>query len=865
MGKRRTLAGNMLTVLQLVVFLLILVLGVLMVRSKLLNNAENMGLALAQSYAEKEEMQIASFRGLMELGRQYAQDYTESGGGAEEIQLWLKDYVEKIGAVLDPAKVDAYVVVNGQIIGATPWEGDAGYDFASTQWYQDALVNAGEVIFTDVYEDAITGKHIVTASCSFGKEEDMVLAMDIPLENFLIKEGEQLQDEEYTYGFFDGAGNLINERGFWSMDSQELAPYIQHLQQDLEATSQSSYGRYSSTITGQNGEERGAYFARVSNGWTVMLTVPLHASLLGEQQDTMSILLIGSSVLFIILFGVIYQETRQSRRLRLADETIEILSDAFYAAYRIDYTQGTYLTIKSSTDNAGKLPRKGSYGLLLDTIKQVVAQDAYEEFVQSFSLEQIRQRVAEGIRDYGGDYQRQFGDTLRWVNIRTLYDKERAPEEVILCFRDVDIERRQQLQHTILLESALTAAQKSTKAKSAFFSNMSHDLRTPLNAIINLSALARKSRGNWERVNSCIEKIEFSGRQMLALVNDILELSRMEAGENALNSQQFDLVDYVQETAAVFQAQAEQEGKDFSLSIDLQDRMVLADNFKVGQILNNLLSNSFKYSQVGAQISLSVRQYAFQQHSKYQFVVADTGIGMADTFLDRLFEPYTRENHFSSQVANGVGLGMHIVKSLVRQMSGEITVESTLGEGSRFTVTLPLQVVRSPALPKGPVLEKAPPEQEAPPAEQAKPALDGLTVLLAEDNEINMEIAAEMLEMNGVQVIQARNGVEAVEAFCQSAPCAIGAVLMDMQMPEMDGCEAARAIRALDRPDAASVPIVAVTANAFAEDIAKTTEAGMNGHISKPVDFGLLCRTLSELTKETNRPNPQEGETLAPK
>ena len=368
-----------------------------------------------------------------------------------------------------------------------------------------------------------------------------------------------------------------------------------------------------------------------------MLTVPLHASLLGEQQDTMSILLIGSSVLFIILFGAIYQEARQSRRLRLADETIEILSDAFYAAYRIDYTQGTYLTIKSSTDNTSKLPRKGSYGLLLDTIKQVVAQDAYEEFVRSFSLEQIRQRVAEGVRDYGGDYQRQFGDTLRWVNIRTLYDKERAPEEVILCFRDVDIERRQQLQHTILLESALSAAQKSTKAKSAFFSSMSHDLRTPLNAIINLTALARKNQGNWERVNSCMEKIEFSGRQMLALVNDILELSRMEAGKTALRSQQFDLVDYVQETAAVFQAQAEQEGKDFSVSIDLQDRMVLADNFKVGQILNNLLSNSFKYSQAGAQISLSVRQYDFQQHSKYQFVVADTGIGMAESFLERLF------------------------------------------------------------------------------------------------------------------------------------------------------------------------------------------------------------------------------------
>ena len=542
MRKRKTLAVNLLTLLQLAVFLLILVLGVLLIRSKLLTNAENMGQALAQSYAEQEEMQIASFRALMEMGREYAEDYTAEDNSVEELQRWLKDYLEKITVVLEPATVDAYVVVDGQIIGANPWEGDDSYDFSSTQWYQDALVNTGEVIFTDVYKDAITNKYIVTASCCFGSQSDMVLAMDIPLEQFLIRERGKLQAEDYTYGFFDRAGNLINDKGFWSADSQELHPYSQMLQEALKATKESGNGLYSSTVTGENGEPRGAYFAEVSNGWTVMLTVPLHASLLGEQQDTMGILLLGASLLFVILIGAIYQETIQSRRLRMADETIQILSDAFYAAYRIDYTEGTYQTIKNSTENAKQLPPKGSYELLLDTIKQVVAEDAYEEFVQGFSLEQIRQRVAEGIPDYGGDYQRKFGDTLRWVNIRTLYDEERAPGEVILCFRDVDIERRQQLQHTILLESALTAAQKSTKAKSAFFSNMSHDLRTPLNAIINLSALARKSRGNWERVNSCIEKIEFSGRQMLALVNDILELSRMEAGENALNSQQFDLV-----------------------------------------------------------------------------------------------------------------------------------------------------------------------------------------------------------------------------------------------------------------------------------------------------------------------------------
>lgn len=860
MRKRKALAGNVLIVLQLVVFLLVLILGVLLVRAKLLDNAENMGLALAQSYAEKEEMQIASFRGLMALGREYVLDYTEGGESAETLRLWLRDYMDKITTTMGADKVDVYAVVNGQIIAANPWEGDASYDFTATQWYQDARNNPGQVVFTDVYQDAITGEYIVTASCSFGREEDMVLAMDIALENFLIRDDAQLQAEDDTYSFFDRAGNLINGTGFWSMEAEELEPYAQTLTENLRETAESPDGLHSCAITGQDGEKRGAYFARVSNGWTVMLTVPLHASLLGEQQSTMGILLVGASLLFVILFGVIYREARQSRRLQLADETIQILSDAFYAAYRINYTDGTYLAIKNSSDNQQTLPRKGDYSLLLDTIKQVVAPDAYEEFVQSFSLEQIRQRVAEGIRDYGGDYQRRFGETFRWVNIRTLYDKERAPDEVILCFRDVDIERRQQLQHTILLESALAAAQKSTKDKTAFFSSMSHDLRTPLNAIINLTTLARKNQGNWTRVGDCIDKIAFSGRQMLSLVNDILELSRMEAGENALKSQPFDLVDYVQETAAVFQVQAAQEGKDFSVSIDLRDRVVLADNFKVGQILNNLLSNSFKYSQMGAEIRLSVRQYDFQQHSKYQFVVADTGIGMAETFLDHLFEPYTRENHFSAQVEHGVGLGMHIVKSLVRQMSGEITVESTLGEGSKFTVTLPLQVVRTPELPKEITPEEEP--EASAPSDQQQPTLAGLTVLLAEDNEINMEIASEMLTMNQVQVISACNGVEAVEQFRQSAPYAIDAVLMDMQMPEMDGCEAARAIRRLDRPDAASVPIVAVTANAFAEDIARTTEAGMNGHIAKPVDFGLLCRTLEELTKgkaQSQQESPPDG------
>ena len=444
--------------------------------------------------------------------------------------------------------------------------------------------------------------------------------------------------------------------------------------------------------------------------------------------------------------------------------------------------------------------------------------------------------MSEHIADYGGDYRRRFGEIYKWVNIRTLYDEKLAPDEVILCFRDVDIEKRQQLQHTIILQEALEAAKKSTKAKSDFFSSMSHDMRTPLNAIIGFSQLAQNSQDDCQKMRDYMQKIEFSGRQLLALINDILELSKMEAGKNALNNKRFNLKQYVEEAAGIFHDQAERQGKAFTVDLDMHNEVVVGDEFKIGQILNNLLSNSLKYSNPGAEIRLEIRQFDFQRHSKYQIVVEDTGIGMSEHFLEHLFDPYARETSFTSASTVGTGLGMPIVKSLVQQMSGEISVESTLGKGSKFTVTLPLEAVSGE--------ESA--EERREPEKSAAFQLAGRKILLAEDNELNMEIATEILSMNGMEVIQAINGAEAVRIFQAAAPYSIDAILMDMQMPEMDGCEAARTIRALDKPDAATVPIIAVTANAFAEDIDKTTKAGMNGHISKPIDVALLYEALEK-------------------
>ena len=830
---KKTLSPNtIMSLLLLAVFSALLVMGVFLVRTKLLQNTQNLGMSLAQSYGTEEELYLERYRQYLELGGAYVEEMWQQGDSIDEIQYWLHDYFQKLTAVVGENTFDAYAVLNGAIVTANPREGDDGYNYQDTEWYKLAIAADGEIVFTGAYQDAITGRVVITAAKKFNFSDD-VLAMDLYPENFQKGDGmKDLPDDASLY-LCDTDGTLIYSSTKWDVPYAELQFYTDQL---LKGIQDGSLFAYDTSFRDPAGVQRGVYYYVMHNGWTMIMTIPFESVLMGERNVTIVVMTVISIVLFLILSGMVVRDIIQNKKMKRADNTVKILGDSFYAIYRVNYRDGTYEAIKGAEDTHRQLPVSGRYLHLLNTIKTLVEPSTYKEFETSFSLDSIRQRVAARISDYGGDFQRRFGKVYKWVNIRTLYAPELAPDEVILCFREVDIEKRQQLQHTILLQEALETAKKSTKAKSAFFSSMSHDLRTPLNAIIGLSKLAKQCLGDRDKVSDYLYKIEFSGNQMLTLVNDILELSRLESGRNSLEYKEFDLRQCVEDITSIFQEVAAREEKKLTLQMDLVNNRVMGDPIKLGQILNNLISNAVKYSDTDARIDISVRQFDYQQHSKYQFVVADTGFGMSASFLDHIFDPYTRETHFSPRAITGTGLGMPIVKSLVQQMSGEITVESTLGKGSRFTVTLPMAAVES---------------SEASPAESAeteKPvSLDGKQILLAEDNELNMEIATEILQMHGVKVIQCWNGSEAVAAFQAAAPYAIEAILMDMQMPVMDGCQAAQAIRELDKPDAKSVPIIAVTANAFAEDISKTTEAGMDAHISKPIDFHLLCETLSKL------------------
>ena len=831
-GKRGSI-NTVLSILLMVACVSMLIFGVILVRAKLLQNTQDLGMSLAESYGAEEELQVTTFRNFLELGSQYVEELSSSGADTEEIQTWLHSYFAKITAIVGENVMDPYAVIDGAIVAANPWEGNGGYDYQGTDWYRQALEADGEVIFTDAYIDAITGSPVITAARKFEGSDD-VLAMDIFPRNFHERAESKGLPEDGSLYLCDSKGTLLYSSTKWDASDEELQYFTDELFKGIQ---DGSLLAYDASFQDPDGVQRGAYYYTMSNGWTVILTIPFQTVLMGERNLPVMTMVGISALVIVAMLVMVIRDLVNSRRIRQADTTIHILSDSFYAIYRVNYKTGVYEAIKTSPDVADALSKIGDYQRLLSTVGTLVDPETFQEFSLAFSLESIRQRVAAKIPDYGGDYQRRFGDVYKWVNIRTLYDGSRAPDEVILCFREVDLEKRLQLQHMNILQEALETAKKSTKAKNAFFSNMSHDMRTPLNAIIGLSELAQRDRDDREKVDGYMRKIAFSGKQMLSLVNDILELSRLESGRHTLDCRPFNLRQCVEDLTAVFQDMARKDDRDFSVKMELTDAVVEGDPYKLGQILNNLLSNAFKYSRAGDRVEVTVKQFHFQQHSKYQFTVEDTGIGMSEQFLEHIFDPYARETRFASQSITGTGLGMPIVKSLVQQMNGEIAVESTLGAGSRFTVTLPLETVQEE-------------EGVAEPEDGGEQGhLVGKRVLLAEDNALNMEIAVAILTMNGLEVIQAKNGAEAVEMFRQSLPHTIHAILMDMQMPVMDGCTAARAIRAMDRPDAASVPIIAVTANAFAEDIAKTTEAGMDGHISKPIDFAVLSRTLSHLVK----------------
>ena len=388
---------------------------------------------------------------------------------------------------------------------------------------------------------------------------------------------------------------------------------------------------------------------------------------------------------------------------------------------------------------------------------------------------------------------------------------------------------------------ALQTAENANKAKTDFLSNMSHDIRTPMNAIIGMTSLIRHDAGNKAKVIEYADKIDISSQHLLGIINDVLDMSKIEAGKTVFKYTDFSILDFITELNTIFHSQIDEKNQTLTIiKENIRHEWVNGDQVHLMQIFSNLVSNAVKYTQEGGKIQFLVEECETKSsvYAKYRFLVSDNGMGMSADFKDTIFDAFTRAESSMTNKIQGTGLGMAITKNLVEAMGGSIDVESELSRGSCFEVLIDLRIAEDRLVSSAEQAEKD---------EPAGNVLKGMRFLCAEDNELNAEILMELLKIEGAECTICENGKRVLEAFEQSAPGDYDMILMDVQMPVMNGYEATKAIRGSSHELAMTIPIIAMTANAFSEDIQHSLAAGMNAHVSKPVEMKVLEKTIRSI------------------
>ena len=500
--------------------------------------------------------------------------------------------------------------------------------------------------------------------------------------------------------------------------------------------------------------------------------------------------------------------------------------------------------------------RTGRYTLITgtglnDTVARMEETDCYEDIYQGFlnAIEpDFLRRGMEllSLENYRGELEKtghlgteelpmHFGEKLEWheINVFAGYDED---GEAIVNILGRDVTEAHDKADT---KAQLEIANASSAAKTAFLFNMSHDIRTPMNAIIGFTELLEKNLDDQALARSYIRKIQTSNGFLLSLINNVLEMARIESGKTTLDETYWNAYVFNDSLYAMFDSQMKEKGIEFVRSAQVEHEEVICDETKLREIFLNILSNALKYTPAGGRVTMTLREVASDRtgYAMYQTVIEDTGIGMSEEFLPHLFEEFTRERSSTESRVGGTGLGMPIVKKLVDLMQGTIEVESRIGKGTRFTVTMPHRIAQ---------------KREVRPLKEESAAYDverfrGKRILLAEDNELNAEIAITILEEAGFEVEHAEDGVICVDMMEKAEPGYYDLILMDIQMPNMDGYRATQTIRSFADPKKAGITIVAMTANAFEEDKQNAYRAGMNLHISKPIIVDELMAALGAI------------------
>ena len=661
---------------------------------------------------------------------------------------------------------------------------------------------------------------------ALSRDYTTVLLCDLKEDTFEVVKG-----DTFTHNTHTGkqhlvlAGNCYSERVRYFFENvliKESAPeYLErllpdHLMKELQETD--SIEIYHKTIPNGTGSRH--FLAR--------------AIRLSNEEDHFKIILVFYSVDEIM---------KKEQEIELQREIIEGLGKEYFSVLAVELDKDQVLSYRESGEN-GKIisdfcKKCGNRWskIIPSYAETMVSDNTNGEFEKQLGLEALRSRE----EDYSMGYEFKSETGIKYYQVRVAYVKKKdGTRMAVVGTRNIDSLIKKERMQEEKLKKAYAVAENANKAKTEFLNNMSHDIRTPMNAIVGFTDIAMKRKPDKE-VENCLKKIRQSSEYLMTLINDVLDISRIESGKLEYKPVPTDLRDMINTVLSI--AKGYMENRDLNLYVsreELKTPYVMADELRIREVLLNIISNAVKFTKDGGTISFVAENAPGndENHIIVRYRISDTGIGMSEEFQTRIFDEFSQENGGARTSYKGAGLGMAIAKQYVDLMGGKIEVSSRKGIGSTFTVEIPLLIAEQILTEKEEKLRK-------------DMDLHGLHVLLAEDNDLNAEIAVALLEEQGMIVTRTVDGKSALAQFCNTAPRTFDLILMDIMMPEMNGYETITAIRNLpDRPDGKKIPIIAMTANAFAEDVQAALNTGMDDHVAKPIDMSIL---ISVITKYIER------------
>lgn len=825
--------------LSLIVFMYILISS----SNKVMDNLNELGTLRLNVFSSHISQRIDTYKMAMEMGAEQMEMLVATGASDEEISAWLREFVTYVERATHIGRLKAYAIGNDEYYGR--FAGSFSYNldnisnehFYNSIWYQDAIKHQSYPVFTSVYKDIFDNKDVITISISLigGKG---VLALDLYVDNI---EASWLPRtnifDDNSYVLLDSNGSHIAGINLPQLKNYSHEELYKKIYETI-ANTKASMGKVRLDI--DHNEKFHIFFQKNRySGYTSVVLID-NKKLFSSSPIWHLRYLIILMILAIASIVIYTEENYLNKKIDDSNSVIGMLGNSYYAIYRLNIFTDEYLILRSSNFITSTMPTEGKYSELYPNILASLDENSIDEFRNSLSLENIKNMAKNSQLDYSVDLRRMLEGSYKWVNLRFIMDKSVSEEYVLLCFRECEEERKRELAHIGLLEDAVSALKESAESKRILYSSVSHDMRTPLNGIIGIAELIGHHLNEPERIADYLEKIKMSGSQLITLIDNFLEMAKSESKTMEANNETFSINQQIGEIVNIFTLIAQRDNKNFSASINIKNDKVQGDLNKLMHILNNILSNAFKYTKENGTINMSViEKHLSSDNLWYQFIISDNGIGMSKEFLDQIYTPFAREKRSETKGITGTGLGLSIVQNQVSRMDGEINIESQYEKGTTVTITLPFEKAADNIDEKNENIEA-----------HKQIDLSGTTVLAVEDNVVNMQILVELLSLKKIKVLQAWNGEEAVGMYKQSELYSIDAVLMDIQMPVMDGLDAAKLIRKSNREDAASIPIIALSANIFEEDIAESSAAGMDAHLAKPISLNMLYATLSEFIKK---------------